>query len=79
MLDEAGWVEGGDGIREKDGVKLTFTYSTTAGNQVREQAQQFLQQTWRDVGIDMQINNMPAAVIWADYFQMSQFDTVMVG
>lgn len=79
LLEEAGWVEGSDGIREKDGTKLSFTCSTTAGNQVREQAQQFLQQTWRDVGVDMQINNMPAAVIWADYFQLSQFDTVMVG
>ena len=79
LLDEAGWAEGGDGIREKDGVKLSFTCSTTAGNQVREQAQQYLQQTWRDVGVDMQINNMPAAVIWGDYFQLSQFDTVMVG
>jgi len=79
LLDEAGWVEGSDGIREKDGLKLSFTCSTTAGNQVREQAQQYLQQTWRDVGIDMQINNMPAAVIWGDYFQLSQFDTVMVG
>ena len=51
---------GADGIREKDGVKLSFTNSTTAGNKVREQAQQYLQQTWKEAGIDMQIDNMPA-------------------
>ena len=46
ILDAAGWMVGADGIREKDGVKLSFTNSTTAGNKVREQAQQYLQQTW---------------------------------
>ena len=68
-----------DGIREKDGAKLSFTTSTTTGNKVREQAQQYLQQTWREAGVDMQINNMPAAVIWGDYFNLSEYDTVMVG
>jgi len=79
ILDEAGWVAGADGIREKDGVKLSFSNSTTAGNKVREQAQQYLQQTWREAGVDMQINNMPAAVIWGDYFNKSEYDSVMVG
>ena len=79
ILDEAGWAPGADGIREKDGVKLSFTNSTTAGNPVREQAQQYLQQTWREAGVDMQINNMPAAVIWGDYFNKSEYDSVMVG
>ena len=47
LLDEAGWKPGADGVREKDGVRLEFTNSTTAGNHVREQAQQFLQQNWQ--------------------------------
>ncbi|MDQ2654307.1 MAG: peptide ABC transporter substrate-binding protein [Chloroflexota bacterium] len=79
ILDDAGWAPGADGIREKDGVKLSFTNSTTAGNKVREQAQQYLQQTWKEAGIDMQINNMPAAVIWGDFFNLSEYDTVMIG
>ncbi len=79
ILDEAGWAPGADGIRAKDDVTLSFTNSTTAGNPVREQAQQYLQQTWREAGIDMQIENMPAAVIWGDYFNQSQYDSVMVG
>jgi peptide/nickel transport system substrate-binding protein len=79
ILDDAGWAPGADGIREKDGVKLSFTNSTTAGNKVREQAQQYLQQTWKEAGIDMQINNMPAAVIWGDFFNLSEYDSVMVG
>jgi peptide/nickel transport system substrate-binding protein len=79
ILDEAGWARGDDGIREKDGVRLSFTNSTTAGNTVREQAQVYLQQTWAEIGVEMEINNMPAAVIWGDYYLNSEFDTVMVG
>ena len=52
--------------------RLAFTNSTTAGNHVREQAQELLQQTWREIGADMQIKNMPAAVIWGDYYNHVQ-------
>jgi peptide/nickel transport system substrate-binding protein len=79
ILDAAGWKPGAGGVREKNGVRLEFTNSTTAGNHVREQAQQLLQQNWQEVGAKMTIKNMPAAVIWGDYFAMSQFDSVMVG
>jgi peptide/nickel transport system substrate-binding protein len=79
ILDAAGWARGSDGIRAKGGVRLEFTNSTTAGNHVREQAQQMLMQDWKTIGAAMTIKNMPAAVIWGDYFTLSQYDTVMVG
>ncbi|WP_052365128.1 peptide ABC transporter substrate-binding protein [Halotalea alkalilenta] len=79
LLDEAGWERGGDGIRAKDGVRLSFTNSTTAGNQVREQVQQFIQQTWREIGVEMSISNLPPAVMWGEYWTTSQFDSVVVG
>lgn len=79
MLDDAGWKVGADGIREKDGVKLAFTMSTTAGAKAREQAEILVQQNLKAVGIDMQINNMPASVVWGEYTVKSQFDTLMVG
>lgn len=79
ILDEAGWAKGSDGIRAKDGVRLSFTNSTTAGNHLREQAQQFIQQTYAEIGVEMTINNLPPAVMWGDYWMMSQFDSVVVG
>ena len=79
LLDEAGWAKGADGIRAKDGVRLSFTNSTTAGNHLREQAQQFIQQTYAEIGVEMTINNLPPAVMWGDYWMMSQFDSVIVG
>lgn len=79
ILDEAGWAPGADGIREKDGVRLSFSNSTTSGNHLREQAQQFMQQTFKEIGVEMTISNLPPAVMWGDYWMMSQFDTVIVG
>jgi peptide/nickel transport system substrate-binding protein len=79
ILDESGWKVGADGIRAKDGVKLSFTNSTTAGNKLREQTQALVQQNFKAVGVDMQINNMPAAVIWGEFYVKSKFDTLLVG
>ena len=79
LLDAAGWKPGSDGVREKNGVRLEFANSTTAGNHVREQAQQLLQQNWQEIGVKMTINNLPPAVMWGDYWMKSKFETAMVG
>lgn len=79
LLDDAGWTPGGDGVREKNGMRLEFINSTTAGNHVREQAQQLLQQNWGDIGVKMTIQNFPPAVMWGDNWTNSKFDSAMVG
>jgi peptide/nickel transport system substrate-binding protein len=79
LLDEAGWKAGSDGVRAKDGVRLAFTMSTTAGNKSRELAQQVVQQNLKKVNVEMTIKNMPASVVWGDYCVKSEYDTLMVG
>ncbi|WP_413733610.1 peptide ABC transporter substrate-binding protein [Sodalis sp. RH21] len=79
LLDRAGWKPGPDGIRQKNGVRLSFNNSTTVGNHLREQMQQFLQQTFQDVGIEMKIANLPPAVMWGEFWMMSKFDSSIVG
>jgi peptide/nickel transport system substrate-binding protein len=79
MLDAAGWKKGADGVREKEGVKLAFSMSTTAGSKAREQAQAMIQAVWKEIGVAMEIKNMPASVVWGEYTTKSQFDTLMVG
>ena len=79
MLEAAGWKKGSDGIRQKNGVKLQFSMSTTAGSKAREQAQALIQANWKEIGVAMEIKNMPASVVWGEYTTKSQFDTLMVG
>jgi peptide/nickel transport system substrate-binding protein len=79
LLDDAGWKPGAGGVREKNGVRLEFTNSTTAGNHLREQVQQVLQQGWQDIGVKITIKDLPPAVMWGDYWMKSQFDTGIAG
>jgi len=82
LLEESGWVDSGDGIREKDGNRLTLEITTPAGQQVRELTEQVLQEQFKAVGIELTINNQPAAVVfgnWAENgsLQRGNFDIVM--
>lgn len=64
ILEEAGWVDtDGDGIREKNGVKLSFTCTTITGDQARRPEAEVVQQYLRAVGIDMQLAEAPTATI----------------
>ena len=77
MLDKSGWVRGPQGIRVKKGVRLSFTNSTTTGNQLRAQTQQLIADDFKKIGVEMQIKNMVAAVLWADFWRNSKFDSLM--
>jgi len=59
-------------------VKMKFTMSTTAGVPSRQASQQLFQQNWKDIGVDMEIRNMPGSVVWGEYTTKSQFDTLLV-
>ena len=63
LLEGAGWVEGDDGIREKDGVKLSFTCTTITGDQARRPIAELAQQLFSEVGIDMQLAESPISAI----------------
>jgi peptide/nickel transport system substrate-binding protein len=59
LLDAAGWKLGADGVREKNGVKLSFQLGTTSGNQARELAEQLIQAQMKKIGVKMTIQNSP--------------------
>jgi len=63
LLDEAGWVVGSDGIREKDGVKFSITCTTITGDQARRPIAELAQQFFSEVGIDMQLAEAPISSI----------------
>ncbi len=53
LLDEAGWAMGGDGIRAKDGQRLTFEMTYSEGYAPYEIQVPYMQQAWREVGVEM--------------------------
>ena len=72
LLVEAGWVEGSDGVREKDGERLSVNLLNIAGDSERLQVVQLAQAQWAEIGIELNIENVDAptfvaAMIGADF------------
>ena len=53
LLDDAGWEEGSDGIREKDGQKLELRFLTDADATVEQNTAKFLKPWMKDIGINL--------------------------
>ncbi|MBG9785925.1 ABC transporter substrate-binding protein [Shouchella lehensis] len=58
LLEEAGWVEGSDGIRERDGEKLRIYFFTTEASGASDVLVTRLQEDYKRIGIDLQIEQM---------------------
>ena len=58
LLDEAGWVVGEDGIREKDGVRAAFTLMYPASDSVRQMMAADTANQLKTLGIEVQIEGV---------------------
>ena len=67
LLDEAGWVEGADGVREKDGEKLTITFPVHGDSATIENRGKVIQQQLNAVGFDVNLEVRPSADFSDDY------------
>jgi len=82
LLDEAGWVVGADGIREKDGKKLQLLYQTST-NPVRQDFQALIKGWWNEIGVEVELKNIDASVFFGgdagspDTFQKFYADVEM--
>ncbi|KGM86543.1 ABC-type dipeptide transport system, periplasmic component [Roseovarius mucosus DSM 17069] len=63
LLEEAGWTVGADGIREKDGKKLSLLYQTST-NAVRQDFQALIKQWWSEIGVETELRNISASVFF---------------
>jgi peptide/nickel transport system substrate-binding protein len=63
LLDEAGWVRGADGVRAKDGVRLSVLYQTST-NSVRQSTQALVKQWWEQIGVEVELRNIDSGVFF---------------
>lgn len=66
LLDEAGWTAGPDGIRRKNGKRLSFTLINQIEWQTLAKMAVEIQADWRDVGADAQIRPVPRNVLFGN-------------
>ncbi len=82
LLDEAGWIPGADGIREKGGKKLHLLYQTTV-NPVRQDFQALIKDWWTSIGVDVELKAIDPGVFFGgdagspDTFQKFYADVEM--
>lgn len=55
LLEEAGWVMGSDGIREKDGQRLAVVMRSLSGSTRFEGFTAVIQDNWKDIGVELSI------------------------
>lgn len=77
LLEEAGWKVGKDGYRYKDGKKLSLVFMTTAGDKTREAVQVYLQNQWKQVGVEVMIKNEPGRVFFGETTKKRRFEMAM--
>ncbi len=66
-LEEAGWVDNGSGVREKDGVALQVVYATSV-NSVRQKIQSVVKANMEEVGFRVQLEQVDSGI----YFDASE-------
>lgn len=82
LLDDAGWVPGPDGVRAKDGVRLSLLYQTST-NSVRQGTQALVKDMWREIGVEAELRDVSASVFFGgdpaspDTFQKFYADVEM--
>lgn len=82
LLEEAGWTVGADGVRTKDGMRLSILYQTST-NAVRQDFQALIKEWWTMIGVETELRNLNASVFFGgdpgspDTFQKFYADVEM--
>jgi peptide/nickel transport system substrate-binding protein len=74
LLDESGWKPGADGVRAKDGKRLAFEIANIGGEQERVQVLSFVQQQWKQIGVDARIRTVDVGQMWGNMLPKRQFE-----
>ncbi|HVL93975.1 MAG TPA: ABC transporter family substrate-binding protein [Acidimicrobiales bacterium] len=79
LLEGLGFTPGPDGIYQRGGKRLSLRLSTTAGNALREQQGVLIQSQVREAGIELRIDNSPAAILQRERLPQGNFDIANFG
>jgi len=78
-LDAAGWKTGPDGIRAKNGVRLSLVIANVAGSATGNAVSVLTQRYWHDVGVEAVVKNYTSSLFFSSYgaggiLQTGKFD-----
>lgn len=79
LLEEAGWVLGDDGVRVRQGQRLQFGLLATGSDPSRRAVAELLQQQWRAIGVDVQLDLASWGEVRRRATQERDFDALLIG
>ena len=69
LLDADGWKRGSDGIRTKNGVRMSFTYATGVGLPDTDQMIELIRQWWKEIGVEFDVKRYLSSIYFAPMSQ----------
>jgi ABC-type transport system substrate-binding protein len=79
LLDAAGWKVGPDGIRTKNGERLSFTLLANNGNEVRRDIATLVQDDLKQIGVEVKVEIYEWAVLLKRFVNKGEFDAIVLG
>jgi len=65
LLEDAGWKSGADGIREKNGVRLSLDFAVASGGPDADAIVELIRGTWSELGVEMTVRHYPSTLMFA--------------
>lgn len=65
LLDRDGWKRGPDGVRVKNGVRLSFTYAAVSGLQDVDNEILLERANWQKIGVKISVRHYPVSMFFA--------------
>ncbi|HET9030633.1 MAG TPA: peptide ABC transporter substrate-binding protein [Candidatus Aquilonibacter sp.] len=65
LLDKAGWVKGGDGVRAKNGTRLVFRFAVPSGLQDQDNMIELMRANYQKIGVQLEVRHYPSALFFA--------------
>lgn len=79
LLDEAGWKPGADGIRVKEGKRLSFTLLANNGNEIRKDIATLVQDDLKKIGVEVRVEIYEWSVLLKRFVSKGEFDAIVLG
>lgn len=79
LLDEAGWKVGSDGIRVKNGTRLSFTLLANNGNEIRKDIATLVQDDLKKIGVEVKVEIYEWSVLLKRFVSKGEFDAIVLG
>ncbi len=65
VLDAAGWKRGADGVRAKNGVRLSIEFASSSGSPDVDTQLEIIRAAWQQIGVEMTVKRFLSSLLFA--------------